>query len=289
MAEMTDDMENLREWIGRTDEAESRITAPNADILNATFDRDDPPLKDGDAIPPAWHWLYFPEHVKLADTGPDGHAARGGFMPPVPLPRRMWATNRQRYHRPLRVGEAIRKVSTITDVAPKTGRSGALCFVTTRHEIFGADGLATTEDHTTVYRGAADPNAPAPQPQPAPGTAVWKRAIHPTPVLLFRYSAVTMNSHRIHYDRDYVKANGYPGLLVQGTLIARLMLELVHGHRPDADIAAFAFRSGRPLYDTGPFTIEGEPSDDGAGVRLRALGPDGGISMTAAAEIRGER
>lgn len=283
---MTEDLAELRDWIGRTEERDGRITAPNADILNATLDRDDPPFREGDAIPPSWHWYYFPEVVKLSETAPDGHARRGGFMPPVPLPRRMWATNRQTYRRPLRIGEKVRKVSTVTDVAPKTGRSGPLCFVTVHHEIFGEEGLATTEDHTTVYRGPADPGAPTPAPQPAPGTAVWRRTIHPTPVLLFRYSAVTMNSHRIHYDRDYARANGYPGLLVQGTLIARLMLELVRDERPGVGLASFAFRSGRPLYDTGPFVVEGRPADDGNSVDLRAVGPDGGTAMTATATFR---
>ena len=279
---MTDNLDHLREWIGRTEEVESQITAPNADILNATFDRDDPPLRDGDPIPPAWHWLYFPERVKLAETGPDGHAARGGFMPPVPLPRRMWATNKQRYHKPLKVGEAIRKVSIVTDVAPKTGRSGALCFVTTRHEIFGEDGLATTEDHTTVYRGPADPNAPSPEPQPAPGSAVWKRAIHPTPVLLFRYSAVTMNSHRIHYDRDYVtREEGYPGLLVHGPLIASLLLDLFRREMPDATLESFAVRAVSPIYDIHDFTVEGEPAADGTSAKIWALNHEGGLAQSA--------
>ena len=281
---MTGNMENLREWIGRSTSADGLITASQADILSATFDRDDPPYRPGDAVPPGWHWIYFPEVVRLAETGPDGHPARGSFMPPVPLPRRMWAGSRMTFHQPLRIGEQVRKVSTIADVSPKEGKSGALCFVTTRHDISGEDGLATVEEHTTVYRAAAAPGAPPPRPMPAPAEAIWRRTIDPTPVLLFRFSALTMNSHRIHYDRDYVTGEeGYPGLLVHGPLTTALLLDLFRREMPDAAMKNFAVRAVSPLYDTEDFTVEGAPGEDGTAL-LWALNHDGALSQSAEVE-----
>ena len=280
-------MDDLADWIGNTETAECDVTAEPADILAATFDRDDAPLQPGDAIPPGWHWYYFHEVVPLAETGPDGHPKRGGFMPPVPLPRRMWAGSELSFHRPITVGERITKTSTITDVTVKTGTAGTLCFVTARHEIAGVGGLATVEDHTTVYLGEAAPGAGAPKPPPAPAEAVWKRAIHPDPVMLFRYSAVTMNSHRIHYDHAYVtEFEGYPGLVVHGPLTTTLLLDLFRREMPDAVPTRFKVRAVSPLYDTHDFTVEGAPGEPGT-AKLWALNHEGGLAQSA--EIEFER
>ena len=281
---MTDNMDDLQGWVGKSETVDGLVTASQADILTATLDRDDKPFRDGDAMPPAWHWICFPEVVRLAETGPDGHPARGSFMPPVPLPRRMWAGSKLEFHQPIRVGERIRKVSTVTDVTPKTGSSGALCFVTVRHEISGAGGLATVEDHTTVYRAPADPAAPAPPPRPAPAEARWHRDIHPTAVLLFRYSALTMNSHRIHYDRSYVtEVEGYPGLLVHGPLTTTLILDLFRREMPAATMKTFQVRAMAPLYDIDDFSVEGAPGDEPDRVLLWALTHDGALSQSAEA------
>ena len=222
--------------------------------------------------------------MKLCETGPDGHKDKGGFMPPVPLPRRMWAGVRMRFDRPLRVGETARRVSTIADVVPKIGRSGALCFVTVRHEIFGEDGLATHEEHSTVYRGA-DPGGTAAAPARRAGPAIeaaWSREVDPTTVLLFRYSALTMNSHRIHYDRDYVTGvEGYPGLLVHGNLITTLLLDLFRRARPRSTLRTYAVRALAPLFDGAPFTVAGAPGPGAGEGRLWALTPAGGIAQTA--------
>ena len=290
MSALDDTLERARDWIGRSETATGLIAAAPADILAATFDRDDPPLQEGDAIPPGWHWYYFPEVVKLSETGPDGHKAKGGFMPPVPLPRRMWAGVRMRFDRPLRVGETARRVSTIADVAPKSGRSGTLCFVTVRHEIFGEDGLTTHEEHTTVYRGAdtggggsGRSGGPAP-----PAEEVWSREVDPTTVLLFRYSALTMNSHRIHYDRRYVtEVEGYPGLLVHGNLITTLLMDLFRRARPEATLRSYAVRALAPLFDETPFTVAGAPGPAAGEGRLWALTPDGGIAQTAEITFEG--
>ena len=210
-------------------------------------------------------------------------------LPPVPLPRRMWAGVRMRFDRPLRVGETARRVSTVADVMPKSGRSGALCFVTVRHEVFGEDGLATHEEHTTVYRGP-DPGGATtgPQRQTPEIEKVWLREVDPTTVLLFRYSALTMNSHRIHYDRDYVTdVEGYPGLLVHGNLIATLLMDLFRRARPEATLRTYAVRALAPLFDGAPFTVAGAPGPGEGEGRLWALTPDGGIAQTAEIAFEG--
>jgi len=284
---MSDEMEKLRQWIGKSDTAEGQVIAWPADVLSATLDRDDPPFKAGDPIPPGWHWLYFPEVVKLAETGVDGHPKRGGLMPPVPLPNRMWANNRMQFLRPIRVGEKIRRVSTITEVNPKSGKSGTLVFVTARHEISGEGGLATVEDHTTVYRERAKPGAPRPAPQPAPGKAVWKRTVHPTPVLLFRYSALTMNSHRIHYDRPYTtETEGYPGLVVHGPLTATFLLDLFRRQMPKATLLESSIRAVGPLFDIADYSVEGEPDAGGGSAKIWAMDGTGSLAMAAELKFR---
>lgn len=279
---MSTDIENPADWIGRSETTQGYADGKACDVLNATLDRDDAPFRPGDALPPAWHWMFFPEVVKLSETGPDGHLAKGGFMPPVPLPRRMWAGTKMTFHQPLRAGDAITRVSTISDVTTKDGRSGALCFVTVKHEISGPDGLAVSDRHLTVYRGPAEPGAPAPKPQPAPQDADWSRAIHPTPVMLFRFSALTNNSHRIHYDRSYVtEVEGYPGLLVHGNLTATLLLDLFRREMPGATLKSFDLRAIAPLYDVDNFSVSGKIGDDGASATLWAANHDGALAQQA--------
>lgn len=275
---------DFRAAIGRTQAAESEITAWPADVLAATLDRDDALLKPGDAIPPGWHVLYFPEVVKLRDTGPDGHAKTGQFLPALPgYPRRMWASTKTTFHAPLKVGDKIRRVSTIADVAPKEGKSGRMVFATLRHEISGPSGLAVVEELSVVYRPPAEAGTGAPPPSapsPPPAKPVWNRTITPTPVLLFRYSALTMNSHRIHYDRPYtMQHEGYPGLLVHGPLTSTLLYDLFRREMPRAQLKEATVRAMAPLYDTAPFTIAGAPQADGAAV-CWATAPDGRVAMT---------
>ena len=271
-------------WVGRQESMEALITAYPADALTATLDRDDPPFRQGDPIPPGWQTLYIREVVKLKDTAEDGHPKRGGFLPPIPLPRRMWAGTRTTYHRPIRIGETIRRTSTIKAVTPKEGKTGKLVFVKLLHEIAGPSGLAVSEEQEVVYREAAKPGTVPLAPPPAPAQAVWKRAVHPTTVLLFRWSALTMNSHRIHYDRPYVmQVEGYPGLLVTGTLTHILLLDLFRRELPKATLKTFAVRAISPLYDINDFTLEGTPGADGKSAMLWALNHQGGLSMSAEA------
>lgn len=273
-------------WIGRVEHGVDRVGATPIAALAATLDRGDPLPKTGDPLPPLWHWLYFLPRYRASDVGPDGHERRGGFLPPIPLPRRMWAGGRITFRTPLHVGEAIARESRIVDIARKEGRSGPLAFVVVRHTIEGERGVAIVEEHDTVYRGAAPLDARA-QPTPAPVDAAWSREIHPDPVLLFRYSALTFNSHRIHYDRRHAtEVEGYPGLVVHGPLIATLLVDLLRHALPQAKIAAFVFRAMSPLFDDAPFFVRGQPARDGASARLWATSTHGALVMDATATLR---
>ena len=276
---------SLEQWIGRAETRTDVITAVPVAALAATLDRNDPPPQPGDALPPLWHWLYFLPVHRQSELGSDGHPRRGGFLPPVPLPRRMWAGGRLEFHRPLRVGESITRTSRIVDVTSKQGRSGSLVFVLVRHEISTPQGLALTEEHDIVYRDDPNPNDPAPVPPAAPVDSEWQRSIVPDDVLLFRYSALTFNGHRIHYDRRYVtEVEGYPGLVVHGPLIATLLLDLLRRSMPRAGVTQFRFRAVSPLFDLAPFAICGKP-DDNRVVRLWAQNAAGGLAMDASAVL----
>jgi 3-methylfumaryl-CoA hydratase len=275
----------LRSWEGRSETLHDEVTAAPVRNLSATLDRDDPPPAAGTELPPLWHWLYFLPGHRQGELGPDGHARRGGFLPPVPLPRRMWAGGRLQWHAPLRVGEAVQRTSTIASVAHKSGRSGDLVFVVVRHALHNAQGPALTEEHDIVYRAAAQPGDPAPAPQAAPADAAWSREIVPDPVLLFRYSALTFNGHRIHYDRSYVtEVEGYPGLIVHGPLIATLLVDLLRRERPQARVQRFAFTAKSPLFDLHPFDVCGR-FDGGRSVALWARNHQGALAMQASAEL----
>jgi 3-methylfumaryl-CoA hydratase len=252
----------LRDWIGRSETRADVVTAAPVAALAATLDH--PPARhaEGDPLPPLWHWLYFLPMAPRSQVGPDGHPARGGFLPPVSLPRRMWAGSRLTFHRPLTIGEPVRRESTIADVQHKRGRTGDLVFVVVRHDIHGRNHLAITEEQQIVYRGAGE--TPSKPGAASPRAADWQGAIHPDPVLLFRYSALTFNGHRIHYDRPYATGEeGYPGLVVHGPLMATLLLDSLHAAHPDVQVARFEFRAQRPLFDTADFVVAGARDADG--------------------------
>jgi len=283
---LTVDIATLRRWLGRTESRSDRITCAPAAALSATLDRDDPEPAIDDPLPLLGHWLYFLPLQRQSEIGPDGHPNRGGFLPPVPLPRRMWAGGRLRFHHPLRIGNDVSRVSQIVDVSHKDGRSGPLVFVLVRHEISNDDGVALTEEHDIVYRDLPRTDVPAPTQRTARNDHEWEREIRPDDVLLFRYSALTFNGHRIHYDRRYVTTvEGYPGLVVHGPLIATLLVDLVRRNLPGASIASFAFRAVKPLFDTGPFAVRGRVESDGRTVALWARGGDGSLAMDATAML----
>jgi 3-methylfumaryl-CoA hydratase len=241
-----------------------------------------------DALPMPWHWLFFTPIPHALVTGEDGHPARGGFLPPVPLPRRMWAGSRVTCHQPLRVGELAQRTSRIKSVVTKSGRSGQLVFVTVEHQINSeTQELLIVESQDLVYREPASTVATASSPQESyqsPITAQWSESVSPNPVLLFRYSALTFNGHRIHYDRDYaIREEGYPGLVVQGPLTASLLLDMMYRQLGAVTVKAFSFRGVRPLFDTDNFRLEGAIDQDT--VNVWALTPDRQLAMSLEAEL----
>ena len=274
-------MFQLSEWIGRSETREDTITVAPLVALSALLDRDDPRPNPGDAAPPLAHWLYFLSNYRQSEAGPDGHAVKGAFLPPVDLPRRMWAGSRLEFLRPLEVGANVKRVSTIKDVIEKEGRSGRLVFVTVRHELSDAKGLVLSDEHDIVFRGES---ALVAKPIPAPANETWHREIHPDPVLLFRYSAVTFNSHRIHYDHPYVtRVEGYPGLVVHGPLTATLLIDLFRRSAPGVTLKTFAFRAMRPLYDNANFSTCGLPDEAQRSARLWTRDAEGAVTMEATA------
>lgn len=279
---------DLARWIGRRAQRVDWISPNHLAAWNATLDREEPFPNEGDPVPPTFHWALFPQLTRQSDLGPDGHARRGGFLPPVQLPRRMWAGSRIQFRAPLRVGDRVEQVSTIERVEEKRGRSGQLVFVTVRHVVSGPAGAAIEEEQDLVYRDVTttDSAAAPAAPQPAP-TGRWRRQIVPDDVLLFRYSALTFNGHRIHYDRRYATAEeGYPGLVVHGPLLATLLIDLLRRELPRAMVERFQFKAVRPAFDVSPITVEGGPGEEDRHVRLWSTDNRGQLGVEAEAWIR---
>jgi len=270
---------DLQSYVGRQVENHDVVDAHRLRGMIATLDRDDPAPVVGTPLPPCWHWMFCQEAAPQSILGVDGHPDKGEFLPPIALPRRMWAGSRITFFDPPVVGDAVTRRSTILSVTPKSGKSGELVFVVVRHETCVGDRVAVEEEQDLVYREAPRPGAPAPTPKPAPAAAPWSRSISPDPVLLFRYSALTFNGHRIHYDQPYcVNEEGYPGLVVHGPLIATLMVDLCRRQRPEARISEFSFRAMSPLFDTQAFTVAGEPDAEGPAVTVWAADASGGLA-----------
>ena len=277
-----------KQWIGRSETLHDVVTPTPFAALAATLDLEPQRPPHGTHLPPLWHWLYFLPLHRQSDIGPDGHAKRGGFLPPIPLPRRMWAGSQFEFHSALRIGDAVTRTSTIEDVTEKSGRSGPLVFVRVRHEVSrqGEARPALTEFHDIVYRDVPRPGDAAPAREAAPADAAWVKDWVSDDVLLFRYSALTFNGHRIHYDRRYVtEVEGYPGLIVHGPLIATLLLDLLRRELPEAQVARYEFRAVRPTFDTHPFQVCGTPHADGMTVRLWARDHEGWLTMNATATL----
>ncbi|WP_309681063.1 MaoC family dehydratase N-terminal domain-containing protein [Polaromonas sp.] len=283
---------NLQDWTGRSETIDDVATATPYAALTATLDWPATPGQErpapGTPLPPLWHWLYFLPIYPQSEIGSDGHARRGGFLPPVPLPRRMWAGSDFTFHETLVIGDSLSRTSTISDVKEKSGRTGRLIFVKVRHEIRrnGSPDVALTEHHNIVYRAAPQPGDVNPPPQAAPEASAWERRIVPDDVLLFRYSALTFNGHRIHYDRKYVtEVEGYPGLIVHGPLIATLLMDLLRRQQPEARVARFEFKAVRPTFDIHPLSVHGQPSADGKTVHLWGRDHEGWLTMDATATL----
>lgn len=282
---MAHDIEGLRKWIGEKETAIDYVTVPTVNRLSALLDRDDPFPKMGDPLPIGWQAVLFPRVVRQSQIGADGHPARGDFLPPIPLPRRMFAGKTVTFVSPMQVGDEVRRESTIQDVELKEGRTGEMVFLTVKTDMFSPRGLAITEVQRIVYRDAPKPDAKPTPPASAPGEAVWKKTLTPDPVMLFRFSALTFNGHRIHYDLPYVTGvEGYPGLIVNGNLSTLLMFELAREHagRP---IARFSSRNVSPLFVGQPLHVGGRPLEDGRSIRLWVTNDEGRLALTADAEL----
>lgn len=268
------------DWIGTSREQRERIDSALPAGMSAALDRDDLPPKDGDPLPPCWHWMFFRDSTVQSELGADGLPERGALMPPVPLPRRMWAASHVRFVAPLRLGEMALKRSEIASITEKSGNSGRLVFVNLRHTVLNAaDEVAIEEEQNIVYTEAPKPGAEPPPPRPAPADTVWRRDLRPDPVLLFRYSALTFNPHRIHYDQPYCTGEeGYPGLVVHGPLIATLMVDLCRRSRPDAEIKEFSFRAMAPLFVDHDMVLGGAPADDRSSAAVWAANDQGALA-----------
>jgi 3-methylfumaryl-CoA hydratase len=266
-------------WIGRVTNATTVLDPEQANHLAVTLDRD-PDLREGDDLPPAWHWLFFHDLVRASQLGEDGHPRLGITMPPVDLPRRMWSGGTLAFHVPLVLGSAVTRTSAIRSITPKQGRTGRLWFVTVAHEYRTGEILCLDEEQTIVYRELPS-TLDTPPPPPAPRDAAFSAAWTLDPIALFRYSALTFNGHRIHYDADWCRGTeGYPGLVIHGPLIATLLLDLAA--REGRALGRFTYRAKHPLFLPHVFTVNGRP--DGARTRLWAADHEGGLAMDAEVE-----
>ncbi|MEI6002076.1 MaoC family dehydratase N-terminal domain-containing protein [Paraburkholderia bengalensis] len=297
----------FEEWIGRQRHAKDTVSIAPLRGLYAALGLPAREWQPGDAAPLLAHWLLFGEFAAQAELGDDGHARRGNFLPPVTLPRRMWAGGRLRFHEPLRVGNALTRTSTLTNVEAKSGSTGELVFVTVRHEVIRDDGmLLLEEEQDIVFREAAhirqtvlpagqrartSPRTQAARVEPCfvvddAGTTQWERFVEPSATLLFRYSALTFNSHRIHYDREYAtQVEGYSGLVVHGPLQATLMLDLLTSSIPGACVESFSFRGRAPLLDSTPFSVRAECRGEGREVLLCTRDDSGSTAMEGVARL----
>ena len=284
MAEQSLDADYLARWVGQGETVRDVITAGQAQRLAATLGLQDLALENDDALPHFWHWIYFLPATPAADLAADGLPGPDDFMPPVALPRRMFAGGRIEAIKPIRLGETVERQSTVKDITVKSGRSGHLCFVVVRHEFLVDGELRTAEEHDAVYREEADPDAPVSQPPLAPTAADWSQTIEPDPVMLFRYSALTFNGHRIHYDRRYcLEEEGYEGLVVHGPLTGTWLLDQLRQRLPNAVMEKFSFRAVSPLFDTHPLTVSGRVQ--GNQVELWAANHLGQLAMQGTATI----
>lgn len=279
------DLDHLRSWIGRTETRDELLSPWTASAMAATVRNDGNDWQPGQALPPLWHWCYFLPIAPQNGLGPDGHPARGGFLPPVPLPRRMWAGSQLEFLAPLKLATPTTKTSRVVDVNLKQGKGGALVFVKVQHEVHAGGTLLLREFHDIVYREAPKPGESAP-PQAPPADAAWAVEHRPDAPLLFRYSALTFNSHRIHYDYPYVtQIEGYDDLIVHGPLIATLLLEAAQQHNPGRAVAAYSFKAVRPLTCGKLLRVAGHsPQPDGT-VSLWAEDGQGALLMQATARL----
>jgi 3-methylfumaryl-CoA hydratase len=277
------DLDHLRQWIGRTSEASDIVTAQLVKGLRATLFQEIGEPKRGDPAPWTVHWCLAQPVFPMSELSQDGHPTRGGFLPPVPLPRRMWAGGELEFFEPLRVGDDATRTSRISDVTMKTGSTGILCFVSVEHLITTLRGTAIRERQDIVYRDmSTTAQTPAPAKLAAPPSAQHRESHMADPVLLFRYSALTFNGHRIHYDRDYVtKVEGYPGLVFHGPMQAAFLVEFAAKLHGGAAPKKFSYRGVQPLFEGSEFSVNANTT--GAGMELWTANSAGQPTMKGSA------
>jgi 3-methylfumaryl-CoA hydratase len=262
--------EDFSDWIGRQELVSDVLEVSRSNALRATLGNKSA-LANGDELPPLFHWLYFWNVQPPVGLGADGHPAKGGFLPPIPLPRRMWAGGRVTFCQPLRLGETVTKTSTILKIETKIGKSGTLVFVTVKHELESGNGIALVEEQDLVYRAPSSGMADLATGNVVP-TPAWQSEITPDPVLLFRYSALTMNGHRIHYDRPYaMEEESYPALVVHGPLQATLLADLA-SRNLRSPMTSFSFRGQSPAFEGATLHICGEFIGEGASLWTEQAG-----------------
>lgn len=275
-----------QQWVGREQSESDTLTIAPLEAMAATLDRENCDFTLGNTLPSLWHWLYFLKPARQSSLAIDGHAEKGDFLPPIPLPRRMWAGSRLKFMRTLAVGEAVTRTSRIQSVKLKKGRSGKLAFVCVSHEISGKNGVALVEEHDIVYRDKPSADAPVATAIMADTESDFSKTRKADPVFLFRYSALTFNGHRIHYDRDYVTGvEAYPGLIVHGPLLATLLVELIADNFPNQKLIEFNFKALNPVFDTDKFHVCGNHADSGGGNKLWISDNNGKLCMTASAKL----
>jgi 3-methylfumaryl-CoA hydratase len=284
MAEI--DIEPIRARLGTTIADEDVATAAPLRGMVVTFDRDEKPPVEGEPIAPGWHLAYFPAASRLATLGADGLPLESGVLPAMPLPRRMYAGATLTFHAPILVGDTLRRETEFSDVQVRKGGTGTLIVATQTRRIYTPHGLALTEDTVSVFREAVAPGTRSgiPQTEPPPEGMTWTRTITPDPVTLFRYSALTFNPHRIHYDRPYaMNSEGYPGLVVHGPFSQQCLLDLLRDNTKRL-IAKFSMRARAPIFDDAPFMLQGRMTNDND-AELYAVSARGGIAMQAKATL----
>ena len=279
-------LDTLKQHVGRRMTATDVVTAGPANLLRLAFDRPEPELREGDAVPPGWQLLYFLPRFGPRELRPDGSPIGAGVIPPMPLPRRMFAGETMRFHRPIRIGETLTRETELTDLSLKTGGTGTLVFATVVSRIAGPGGLAIEEERRSVFREEvpAGQRNQAPRREEPPADVPWRRRVEADPVLLFRFSALTFNSHRIHYDRAWaMDVEGYPALVVHGPLTSTLLIDFVRDHVAGRTIRSYTTQARAPLFEGAPFELRGRPTADGC--EAWAVTPDGTIAMAARAEL----
>ena len=250
---------DLQSWVGRKEQTREHISSTLVKRIGDTLGESE--IADGEDLPLLWHWAFFQDAVPNTALGADGHPARGGFLPPADNRNRMWAGSRLEFIKPFKVGAYAARFSSIKSVAEKHGRTGSLLFVTVKHEYTQSGEIVLREEQDIVYREPSPPKLGGTDPMPEPQ---WDELVQPTPIMLFRYSAVTFNGHRIHYDWPYVtETEGYPGLVTQGPLIATLNLRAFQRANPHARVTRYSFRGVRPLVCPDSFSVTGRVTENG--------------------------